>query len=219
MVRASGGDDFVAWGFRGIRLEIFLQRTFGILHLGQLVHVIQLGLKLFEDGGKSTVLTAIQIHRPDDSLKGIREDGGTAASTICLLTPAHDEVFAEIEMEGAFGERGLIHHPGTAFGEGAFIRIGKAIVEFAGKAELEDGVTEEFQALIVLRFTDLMGHGGMREGKAQELRLEELVAQNGFQLCVRAQVMDAANQNGPVTAYFYLPLSTSYLARSRVGIL
>lgn len=189
MIRSGGGDDFVAWGLDGVGLQQFLKRAFGVLYLGQLIHVIEQTLELLHDGGAGAILAAIQVDRANHGFKRIRQNGWTVTSAIGLFAAAHDEILTQAEMLGTFGEGSLIHQPGATFGEGTFIRLGEAVIKFTSEAKLKHSIPEELQPLVMLHIAHFVGHGGMGQCKTKQFRLAEFVAQVGFQLFVRAQVM------------------------------
>ena len=72
------------------------------------------------------------------------------AATGVLFAATEEDVFVQADVATVFGEDAAIDEGGAGFGERAFAVIGKFIVEDAGEDELQDGVAEEFEALIGL---------------------------------------------------------------------
>src|ERR1035437_7392375 len=98
---------------------------------------------------------------------------------------------AEAEGAGLFGQRSAVDEFRARFCQRTLIERGKFLVELLRKDELQHGVTEKFQPLIVrgpsLRFVParrsfalLMGDGRMRERQPQQALVAERVAESGL---------------------------------------
>ena len=89
---------------------------------------------------------------------------------------------AEIEGAAFFGERAAVDQFGARLGERAFAKCGKFFVKFAREDELQHGVAEKFEPLIVLDgHALLVGNGGMRQRQPQQTGIAESVAQAGLE--------------------------------------
>ena len=76
------------------------------------------------------------------------------------------------------GKRARIHHAGTALGEDSFIHRRILLVKFVREDELQHGVAEKFQALVVLKAgATFVRDGRMREREAQQALVLEPVGQ------------------------------------------
>lgn len=134
------------------------------------------GLKLvevfFEEGegdalgvGEATV----EVDRAEEGFEDIGEVGVPIASAVNFFAIAEDEGLAEIDAAGGLGEGGSGDDGGAEFGEEAFFEVGEALEEVVGDDEFEDGIAEEFEALVI-------GRGGAdfaREAGVGECFLEE----------------------------------------------
>ena len=69
-----------------------------------------------------------------------------------------------------------VDHLGARLGEGAFADFWKFFVEFARDGQAQDGVAQEFQALIVLHRPALfVGDGRVGESQTQLTEIAELI--------------------------------------------
>jgi hypothetical protein len=109
-----------------------------------------------------------------------------------FLTAAQNQVRAEAEDAGVFSQRAAVDEFRARFGQRTFVGCGKFLVELLRKDELQHGVPEKFQPLIVrgpsLRFvpvrrsfTLLMGDGRMRECQPQQALVAECMAEAGLE--------------------------------------
>ena len=90
-------------------------------------------------------------------------------------------MLAEAQRAAMHGEGSAIDELGAGFGERAFVEVGKLFVEFAGQRQLQHGVAEKFQPLVVLHGRTLFVRDGrMRERQPQAGGVMKEVTQSGL---------------------------------------
>ena len=121
---------------------------------------------------------AVEIHGADERLESIGKRAGALASAVGLFAAPHHEVASDAEALGEDVEAVARDDAGADFGEVAFAEVGKLIEEILGEDELEDGVAEEFEALIV----EVMALGFVTEaGMGERFREQQGVAEFIFE--------------------------------------
>jgi hypothetical protein len=78
---------------------------------------------------------------------------------------AHLQMFPELPFLGGTGEIPAIDNASACAVEGAFIRLGKLVEEFLGDDEVEHGVAEKLQALVIVLWSVA---ARMREGLLEQ---------------------------------------------------
>jgi hypothetical protein len=95
-----------------------------------------------------------------------------------LFAPAQNQVFAQHDGASADGQRAAVHEFGARLRQRAFVEGGKALVQFPGQNQLQHGVPQKFQALIVFSAGILfVGNGRMRQRHAQQFQIAKLVTE------------------------------------------
>jgi len=85
-------------------------------------------------------------------------------------------MFTQPEPASLLGQRAAIDHLRPGLRQRAFAQRRKFFVEFPGEDELQHGVAEKFQPLIVLYGSALlMSDRGMRQGEAQQAFITERI--------------------------------------------
>ncbi len=175
---AFDGGDFVGDGFVAeFWLDEFLEAAFGV---GELGAGFEGGADVAvpaEDGFFGGGEIAVEVEGADEGFEGVFEAGGAVLAVVLDFAAAHQEAFVESEVAGEIAEETAFGEDGAVFGEGAFAFVGVEGEEFLGEDEVENGVAEEFEALVVGFFFGVVGLvGGVDHAFAQELRVSELVA-------------------------------------------
>ena len=81
-------------------------------------------------------------------------------------------MLAQAQVPGALGQGAAIDQLGAGLGERAFTEAGELLVQFAREHELQDGVAQEFEALVGLGGGALlMRDRGMGQGEPQKGRV------------------------------------------------
>ena len=91
----------------------------------------------------------IEIERAGDGLEGRRQEQGSATAAALGLALAEHQVGPELDPAGQSGEPGRRHDGGAAGAEIALVVVWVAGVERLGDGEVDHGVTEELEALVV----------------------------------------------------------------------
>lgn len=91
---------------------------------------------------------AVEVDGAEDRLEGVPEDRGARASAGEVFLAAEVEEVADADGAAFFGEDGLADEEGLDLGEVALTLVAVAFEEVLGDDEVEDGVAEEFEALV-----------------------------------------------------------------------
>lgn len=182
VIRAFSGKHLVSRRFRRRRLQELLKFALGIVEIGRLLHFGAALLEKAKHELASRIKAAIQIHRANHRLKGIGYGGATASAAAGLLTAAEDDMLPQVQPAGLTGKRGPVHQLGARLGKRAFTELGKAGVQLAGDHELDDGVAEKFEALVVvLAAAGLVSEGRVGEGEGEKVPVAKAITESGFQ--------------------------------------
>lgn len=182
VVRAAGGNHLVARGLGGVRLKIFLKFALGILEDGDVPKADEGFAKMVQHELPGGAETAIEKNRAQHRFEGIGERGGALAAAVGFLAAADDEIFAKAEEPAFFREGAAVDKFGAGLGERAFVVSGKFFVQLLREHELEDGVAEEFEALVVLGGRALLvGDGRMGERELEQGGILKRMAEAGLE--------------------------------------
>ena len=181
---ADLGSNRVFRALRGDGLEDFLQFALGI-HVHRLeTEVFDIGLGLIDHETSDGLEAAIEVHGAHEGFEGVGEGGGADPAAAGFLALAHHEVTAEADGDGVDLETLAGDEAGAHFGQHPLRAIGEEIEEVLGEDELEDGVAEEFEALIVkMMALGFVPEAGVRKGFRQEEGIAEFVTDACFQRC------------------------------------
>jgi hypothetical protein len=182
VVRTAGGNHLVTRGLGGVRLEIFLKFALGIVEDGNVPEAGEGFAEMVQDKIPGGSKTAIKENSAEDGFKGIGERGGPFAAAVGFLAAADDKIFAQAEQAAFFGEGAAVDELGAGLGERAFVEGGKFLVQLLGEHELEDGIAEEFKALVVLGGrAEFMGDGRMGERELEQGGILKGMAEAGLE--------------------------------------
>ena len=102
---------------------------------------------------------------------------GPFAPPIQFFPPAEDQALAEFKAPAVLRQRPAIHQLGAGFGQRAFAKDWEFFVENARQNQLQDGVPQKLEALIVLSIVAvLVGDGRVGERQTQELPISKRVS-------------------------------------------
>ena len=181
VIRAGLTDDAVGGRFGIDGLEAFLEIALGIGLDEAIAELVELSAEDADDKLRGGIQPGIDVNGPDDGFERIGERGVPLAAAAGLLATAHDEVRTEADLTGEAGERFGAHQMGAGLREAAFIGLGQPGEKLMAEGELEDGITEEFEALVVdAGALGLVAHARMREGLSEESELAEGVAEDAL---------------------------------------
>ena len=201
VVRAGVGEDGVGRVARrgeiGLarrqRLEGFLQTALGIDLDGRLVVDVRQQLaRLREHERPHDWQSAVQVHRPHERLEGVRQGGRALPAAVAFVAAAHHEVAAQVEAPRVDGEGLARDQPRAQLGQLAFARVAEPPEEVFAEQELQDGVAEVFEPLVVeVHLLRLVPEARVRERLGQQERVAELVTDLFFERMHGKQMQNA----------------------------
>jgi hypothetical protein len=176
MLGTALGEDLVVGGAGGDRLEDFLEVALGIDLLGLVGDFAEHAVHLAQDESAGGVEAAIEVNRAGQGFEGVGERGGALAPAAGLFAPAHHDELADFEGGGAVAEGGARHNACAEFRQLALAEIREHAEEVLGDGELDDGVTEEFEPLVVEGIAlPFERNARVREGFRQQQAVAEFV--------------------------------------------
>src|SRR5438128_3458490 len=122
------------------------------------------------------VVPRVQEHGAQHRFETVGEQRFEVAAAPLGDAFAEVEVAAEVELLRELGQRVRVDHRGTGLGELAFGGARVVLVQVLGGDQLEDGVTEIFQSLVVTRRYrgTLISERAVRDGLEQEARVAKV---------------------------------------------
>ena len=191
VVRPGGGNHVIFRRFGRARLQQFLQLALRIFDDRQHVQFAEGRAKFAQNEFARRLKSAVQKNRAEQRFKRVRQRGRAFAPAVHFLAAAQNQMRAEAEGAGVFGQRAAVDEFCARLGQRTFIERGKFLVKLLRQDELQHGVAEKFQPLIVRGlsrrfvparrgFAWLMGDGRMRERQPQQALVAERVAETGL---------------------------------------
>ena len=180
MVGAGDRDLLVAGRDGGLGLEQFLELPLGVDEVRQFVELAEVVPKQSTDHPGGLLESTVQEHGPHDRLEPVGKGRRPGPSTRRLLTPTEDQVISEPQLPPLLRQRGAVDHLGPRLGQGTLPGARKAAVQLQGDHQLEHGVTQEFEPLVVLLecpASRFVGQRRVRQGQNQQVRVPEEVTQ------------------------------------------
>ena len=182
VIGAGRGEHLILRCLGGDGLENFLQRAFRIVRLGRVVHIRERWLEGAQNKIPRDFVAAIQEQRAQHGLEGIGQDRRPLAPAVELLAAAEDQQRPETQRAALRGERILSHELRADFRKRAFVVVRITGEERVREDELQHGVPEIFEALVViLARAQLVGNGRMRQRQPQQVTVAKRVAEVGLQ--------------------------------------
>ena len=127
------------------------------------------------------VKTAVQKNRTEQGLECVRQRGRALAPAAGFFAVAENQVRAQAESPGMLGQRAAVDQFGAALGQRSFIERGKFFVKLVSQDELQHGVAEKFQPLVVRHgHAAFVRDGRMRERQPQQSLVAERVSETGL---------------------------------------
>ena len=167
------------------RLEQLLQLAFRVFEDGNHRQPAEGRLELAEDEVAGGLEAAVEEDRAQQRLVSVGQRGGPLPAAVQLLAPAQDQVLANAKVPGAFGQGPAVDELGAGLGQRAFAEGGEFLIQLAREHELQDGVAQEFEALIGLDGRALfMRDRGMGQGELQQGGIAKDIAQPVLQFLV-----------------------------------
>ena len=116
-----------------------------------------------------------EVYRPEDGLEGVGEDRVLVAAPGHLLAAPQPDVRAEAalaQLAGHVGEHVGVDQARADLGEVALGPVGVRAVEVLGHHELEHGVAEELEPLVVGQAPVLVRERPVGQGQLRELGVQ-----------------------------------------------
>ena len=101
------------------------------------------------------LVAGLEEHRSDQRLDHVAEQRRLGPTTGCLLASAEEQRRPDLELQGDLVEGALADHGGTDLGQLALGQVGIRLVEVPGDGELEHGIPQELESLVVTGVTVL----------------------------------------------------------------
>src|SRR5205807_5400899 len=122
------------------------------------------------------VVAGVEKHRAEHCLERVGEQRLEVAAAALRDALPEIEIVAEAELLGELGERVGVDHRGARLGQLALGRTRVVLVEILRRDQLEDGVAEIFEALVVTGRDRgaLVGEGAVGDGFEQEPGVTEV---------------------------------------------
>ena len=119
---------------------------------------------------------------PSNASNASASADGAFASAVHFLAAAQNQMRAEAERAGVFGQRAAVDEFGARLGQRAFVERGKFFIKLVREDELQHGVAEKFQPLVVRRRrAAFVRDGRMRQRQPQQALVAERVAETGLE--------------------------------------
>ncbi len=132
------------------------------------------------------IQAAIEIEGGEQGFDRVGEQGGLAAASGFFLSPAKPEVAPQMQLVGAVQEMIGIDEMGAKLGKLTLLIGREALKKLLAGDQLQDGVAEEFELLIVSgRAEALACEGAVGQRLLQQCAICELVAERGFEIVER----------------------------------
>lgn len=182
VVGSVHADDLIAWLFGAHGLDFFLQLAFRIGFENAITECAQVVSEESFDKEECRRRTGVEVGRTDYGFQCVCEGGVAITSAICFFSASHAQMRTEFDASSMTRECFGRDELGACFGEYAFIGMRKFLVEQLGERELEDGVAQEFQALIVwLGALVFIANAAMSQSELKQCRVAKSVTEDGFQ--------------------------------------
>lgn len=150
VIGTFGGEGLVDRNLTGMEfLRPLLQLAFRILAAGAEFEALNLRAEELLDGMAGRLETSVEIDCADECFKGIFKHGPARVGVVLAVGIANFQVFSELPLIGGAGEVLTIDDGCARPIEGSLVRFGEFGVECLGDDEIEHGVAEKLQPLVV----------------------------------------------------------------------
>lgn len=135
-----------------------------------------------EDEAAGGVEAGVEVEGTDQGFESVFEVAGALAALGVVFAGAEAEAGGQAEGEGEGGKGAAVEEGGAAATEGALAVGGEGVKEGVAEEVLEDGVAEEFEALVILWGVGVGGGvGRVGDGGEQKGGVAEAVAEPGLE--------------------------------------
>lgn len=163
--------EFAVFGSEAVMLRLgpFLELAFGVAGFFGVAGIKGV-FKDVADGCAGLIDAAVEVDCSDDGFEGVFEHTVAVVGVVLALGFADAEGVGEPDVACEFCEGFTVDDLGAHTVEGAFVLFWFIAEEVFGDDEVEDGVAEEFEALVISRGGF---EAGVREGLFQKIRVLE----------------------------------------------
>src|SRR5438552_2263181 len=184
MFRPALRNQFILRTMRRNALQQLLKIAFRINVHRLFRQFLEIGASLRQNELFGHLEAAVEIKRADQRFECICQCGCSIPATTGFFTAPHQNVTSEIERGAMHPKCFARNQSRTQFGQLSFGFASKITEQILGNNELENGVAEKLQALIIKMIPlRLMAQAGVRERFRQQKRIAELVANAFFERC------------------------------------
>src|SRR5690606_38019808 len=99
------------------------------------------------------------VNRPDQCLERVGENRLSTETTAFQLARTKAQIFAQVKTTGQQRQSLALHQPRPQAGQLAFASLGETLEQRLASHEVENGITEKLQTLIVATGKNAMGQG------------------------------------------------------------
>jgi hypothetical protein len=153
-------------------LQEFLQQGLGVLAEGLGIHGRQHRLVLAHDHAAGGIETGVQENGAEQRLDRVRQDGGTAETAALQFAFAQAQVLRQFQPLGDIRQRSLLDQIGPQARQVAFVDLGIALEQHRRDDEVQHGIPQEFQSLVVARTVTAMRQRLFKQGRITEVVLQ-----------------------------------------------
>src|SRR5438552_14950603 len=176
-----------------VLLQFFLQRRFPVGLRNAVAALLQRVVKQYSLQESSCGLQAgVKENGGYDRLESVGEQRGFIAASGFFLAAAEAQVFAESECARRPLQRTCVHQPRAAFRKLAFGPVGESFQQIFACQQIEDGIAQEFQPLVVsgrsgsarifaLAYAQIRDGGTVRESEIEKRAIFEANAELRFE--------------------------------------
>ena len=164
--------------FRRAGLKKFLKFALGIFKNRNVAQRAERATEFAQDEFARGIESTVEKNRADNSLERVGQRGRALASAVQFLAAAENEMLAEGKHPAMYGQGAAVDKLGAGLGKRAFVEARKLFVKLARQHELQHGIAEKFQPLVVQDgSSQLMRHGRMRERQTKLVFVTEVVTE------------------------------------------
>lgn len=159
----------------------FLEPGLGVARLPR-VGLLEGFRKERGDDALGGIQSTVEVNCADECFEGVLQHGVAGFGVMIALRLADAQGLGEMHAARDGCEGAAIDNAGAHAVEGALVRLGELREELRGDEEVEDGIAEEFEALVI---AGGKGKAGMGEGAMEAFRILKGIAEAFLKLVER----------------------------------
>ena len=175
VVGSDGFQDPVDGADAGRPLGVLLEAALGALQRGWREVELDLGRGKADDPFTRRLPADIEVDRAGDSLERLGQEGRPAAPSAGGFALPQQQVVAEVQAAGEAGQAGGRHDRRATGGQDTLVVIGVTGEEGVRDRQVDDRVTEEFEAFVVAGrvLGMLVKPAGVDQGLAEQVEVAD----------------------------------------------